>query len=912
MTGTRRHLAALAGSVLGLGMLPLLAVPPATAASDDLFFSEYVEGSAYNKAIEVYNGTGAAVDLSAYTVELYSNGSAVVSQSVGLGGTLASGDVFVLAHQSADPAILAVADQLNSSVANWNGDDAVALVKGTATIDVIGQIGEDPGSQWGSGLTSTADNTLRRKGSVTAGDPDGSDAFDPAAEWDGYAKDTFDGLGSHTTSGPAPDLAPTVESTEPGDGNSEVAPTESLAVTFNEPVTAGDGAFSLICDGSPVALTVSGGDTSYALDPGSELPQGASCTLTVHADAVVDQDGEPTPMAADKTVDFETADCGADYTAAYEVQGDGETSPLEGKYRSVQGVVVGDYEAGDSLGGFYLQDLAGDGEDATSDAVFVYNPGQDEVSNGDVVRVFGPVSEYHGQTQVSAFSNAVTVCGHGGDVRTTNLRLPFTDENDPERYEGMLVKLPQTLTVTELYQLGRFGQVTLSSGGRLPQPTNVAPPGSDEATALQGLNDLNRIIVDDASQAQNPDPIRWSRGGGELTAENTLRGGDTATDVVGVMTYTWGGNFASPDAWRVRPQGALHGAADFVAANERTASPEEVGGTMKVASFNVLNYFDDFSGCRGGVGPDAEAMDCRGADDQAELDRQAAKTVAAIKGLDADVVGLIEIENDGYGPDSALADLVGRLNAELGAGTYRYLDVDARTEQVDALGHDAIKVAMIYKPADVVPNGDTGVLNTDSFVNGDSGEPRNRPALAQTFRDRATGGRVTLAVNHLKSKGSSCDVDGDPEDPNGQGNCNQTRVDAAKELVQWLDDRPTGLKEADTLIMGDLNSYAMEDPVRVIEEGGYTDLVRQYEGRNAYSYVFDGQWGYLDHALASASLEDQVTGVTTWHINADEPSVLDYNTNFKSAGQVDDLYAPTPYRSSDHDPVLVGLRLHKR
>ena len=424
------------------------------------------------------------------------------------------------------------------------------------------------------------------------------------------------------------------------------------------------------------------------------------------------------------------------------------------------------------------------------------------------------------------------------------------------------------------------------------------------------MNDRNRIIVDDASQGQNPDPIPWARDKDPLTAQNTLRGGDTATGVTGVMTYTWGGNFASPDAYRVRPEKALHGAADFDAVNERTPAPEDVGGTMKVASFNVLNYFDDFSRCRGGVGPAAEAMDCRGADNQAELDRQAAKTVAAIEGLDADVVGLLEIENDGYGPDSALADLVGRLNAELGAGTYRYLDVDARTEQVDALGHDAIKVAIIYRPAEVVPNGDTGVLNTASFVNGDSGEPRNRPALAQTFKDRDTGGRVTLAVNHLKSKGSSCSADGDPEDPDGQGNCNQTRVDAAEELVAWLDSRPTGRKEPDTLIMGDLNSYAMEDPVRAIEDGGYTNLVERYEGRNAYSYVFDGQWGYLDHALASSTLAGQVTGVTTWHVNADEPSVLDYNTDYKSADQVSDLYAPTPYRSSDHDPVLVGLRLH--
>jgi predicted extracellular nuclease len=909
MTGMRRRFAALAGSVLGLGMLPVVAAQPAAAADSDLFFSEYVEGGGYNKAVEVYNGTGGPVDLSGYGIALYSNGADSPSNSYAMSGTLAAGDVFVLAHGQADPAVLAEADGIDSGVANWNGDDAVALIKGGTTLDVIGQIGADPGSYWGSGSTTTQDHTLRRKGSITAGDPNGSDAFDPAAQWVGYPKDTLDGLGSHTTSGPPPDAAPAVKSTDPGNGNSEVAPTENLSVTFTEPVDREDGAFSLVCNDSAVAFSVSGGPTSYELDPTTALPQGASCTLTVHADKVTDRDGGPTPMAADTRVRFSTADCGAAYTPAYKIQGAGGTSSLKNQLVVTEGVVVGDYEEG-GLDGFYLQDSKGDGETSTSDAVFVFNRYQDDVKPGDVVRAFGRVSEYQGQTQLGAFANAVTVCDSDATVTPTGVELPFAKDNDPERFEGMLVTLPQTLTVTELYQLGRFGQVTLSSGGRLPQPTNVALPGSAEATALQDLNDRNQIIVDDAEQDQNPDPIVWSRDGGELTAENTLRGGDTATDIVGVMTYTWGGNPASPNAWRVRPKGALGGVADFVAANPRRASPEDVAGTMQVASFNVLNYFDDFSRCRGGVGPDAESMDCRGADDQAELDRQAAKIVAAIKGLDADVVGLLEIENDGYGPDSALADLVGRLNAELGAGTYRYLDVDARTDQVDALGNDAIKVAMIYKPRAVVPNGDTGVLNTDSFVNGGSDEPRNRPALAQTFKDRATGGRFTLAVNHLKSKGSSCAPD-DPEDLNGQGNCNQTRVRAAQELVQWLEDRPTGIKESDTLIMGDLNSYAMEDPVRTIEEAGYTNLVDAWEGEDAYSYVFDGQWGYLDHALASASLVDQVTGVTTWHINADEPSVLDYNTNFKSDDQIEELYAPTPYRSSDHDPVLVGLDLHK-
>jgi predicted extracellular nuclease len=176
----------------------LTGAPGALAASSDLFISEYVEGSSNNKALEIFNDTGAAIDLRAggYNVQVYFNGSASAGLTVDLVGTLANGDVFVLAQSSASAAILAQADQTNG--AGWfNGDDAVVLRKGTTILDVIGQIGFDPGTEWGSGLTSTGDDTLRRKGTTTAGDTDGSNPFDPSVEWDGYATDTFDGLGAH-------------------------------------------------------------------------------------------------------------------------------------------------------------------------------------------------------------------------------------------------------------------------------------------------------------------------------------------------------------------------------------------------------------------------------------------------------------------------------------------------------------------------------------------------------------------------------------------------------------------------------------------------------------------------------------------------------------------------------------------
>ncbi len=220
------------------------------------------------------------------------------------------------------------------------------------------------------------------------------------------------------------------------------------------------------------------------------------------------------------------------------------------------------------------------------------------------------------------------------------------------------------------------------------------------------------------------------------------------------------------------------------------------------------------------------------------------------------------------------------------------------------MGDDAIKVGLIYKPAVVTPVGDTAALNSTAFVTGGDSAPRNRPSLAQAWKVNATGGVFVTDVNHLKSKGSACD---DPDTGDGQANCAVVRTNAVHTLLDWLATDPTGTGDDDVLLVGDYNSYAKETPIRTLEDGGFTNLVAKYQGEDAYSYVFDGQWGYLDQALGSASLVGQVTGVADYHINSDEPAVLDYNTNFKSAAQVDSLYAPDQYRVSDHDPVIVGL-----
>ena len=209
----QRGFSLVASLALALGaVLPFVAPSATRAAPTELFFSEYIEGSSNNKALEIYNGTGAAVNLGTdgYNVQMFFNGSVAAGLTINLTGTVATGDVHVVAQSSADAAILAQADQTNGS--GWfNGDDAVVLRKGTTVIDIIGQVGVDPGAEWGTGLTSTADNTLRRKASIMAGDPDGTNAFDPAVEWDGFATDTFTGLGAHTVSDVPVPTNPTTE-----------------------------------------------------------------------------------------------------------------------------------------------------------------------------------------------------------------------------------------------------------------------------------------------------------------------------------------------------------------------------------------------------------------------------------------------------------------------------------------------------------------------------------------------------------------------------------------------------------------------------------------------------------------------------------------------------------------------------
>ncbi len=655
-------------------------------------------------------------------------------------------------------------------------------------------------------------------------------------------------------------------------GASDISYSSSVLAAFFDGSPFGPGGASRIPNGT---------DTDTAADWMRNDFDGFGLAGLVGSPAIGEAENTPGAVNSAISVAIDPVGvCTDPATFIHDIQGAGMASGDVGSIREIEGVVVGDFQGGTGLNGFNVQeeDADADADALTSEGIFVFDSANAVALDvGDVVRVRGAVAEFNGLTEMNNVE-AVIDCGVTDTASASTVTLPVGSIDDFEATEGMAVNFHQTLLASGNFTQARFGEVDLSVGGAQDNPTNVVAPGA-AANALQDLNNRSRIQLEDGSTAQNPLPLPPYLGAG-----NTLRTGDSVTGLTGVMSYGFG-------LYEVHPTAAV----DFTRVNTRPAVPT-VGGTIQVAAYNVLNYFTTIDGAGSICGPLGN-QGCRGADTASEFTRQRDKLVTAISKLDADVVGLMEIEN--HPGDVPTADLVAGLNAATAPGTYDFI-------ATGAIGTDAIRQAVIYQPAAVTPIGSFEVLDSSDIPTFD--DDRNRPMVVQTFRENASGAVFTVAVNHLKSKGSNCNSIGDPDVGDGQGNCNVTRTVAAQAIVDYLATDPTGSGDTDFLIVGDLNAYAMEDPVTTIEAAGYTDLLETFVGTGvgagAYSFNFFSQSGYLDHGLSSASLVSQVTGAGFWHVNADEPSGLDYN-NFNQAG----LYNPDEFRSSDHDPVLVGLEL---
>lgn len=553
------------------------------------------------------------------------------------------------------------------------------------------------------------------------------------------------------------------------------------------------------------------------------------------------------------------------------VQGSGASTPLAGQQVTVRGVVVGDVPG---LSGFYLQDADGDGDAATSDGIFVFS--RVPVDLGDAVAVTGQAQEFSGQTQIAARDD-VEVCADGtvADLPgAAPLDLPAAPA-DREALEGMLVAPVDVLTVSEVFDLTRFGELTLSEGGLLVQPTEVAEPGADAAAVLEA-NHLRRVVLDDGVSSRVSTTTRPY-----LSPTTPVRVGDELTFTAPlVLGFGFG-------QYRLQPaDGTAEGT--FAQTSTRPAAPDAVGGDVQVAAFNVLNYFLTFSG-----------RDARGARSAAQLELQAGKIVPAIEALEAEVVTLMEIEDTaatGYSasPDAALADLVSRLNQSAGYDKWAYVPMP---DELLAVDRDAIRNGIIFQRGVVQPVGDpVGLVDESVWSNA-------REPIAQTFVQ--DGDAFTVVANHFKSKspGSSPPSEGDNADVgDGQGFWNGDRTRQAVSLATFAEQLTQ--VDPDVLLMGDLNAYSREDPVQVLEDAGYVDLGTLLDpGR--YSYVFDDMSGSLDHAMASPALVDKITDLAHWNINAVESFAYQYYGDPA-------LYSPDPFRSSDHDPLVLGIDLEER
>ncbi len=601
-------------------------------------------------------------------------------------------------------------------------------------------------------------------------------------------------------------------------------------------------------------------------------------------------------------------------TLISDVQGSGASSALVGETVVIEAIVTGDFQNGDGdsfrdLGGFFLMEEAGDqdGDATTSEGIFAFEGNGDlisDVNDGDKVRVLGTVIERFGKTTIQVQEIRVEQEA-AVDPMTLAQSIQLPDVDDREAYESMLVTIDEGLTFSESFDYEDFGRAVLTSDGPVYQYSQINTPDADGNAAYQEEVANRTIAIDDGTNDERVDfdPITLPDGS---LIEGPLDGprmGQSVDGLTAIMDFDFG-------EFRLRlPEGSEFDLDEDT--NPIPTEPEDVGSNYKVGSLNVLNYFTTL----GGQIDNGE--NARGAENPEELARQTEKLVETILGMDSDVIGLVEIENDFAGDDFAIKTLVGELNAALGSEVWGF--VDPGTEFV---GDDAIAVAFIYDTTTTKLVGDAAILDTDAFLDplgaGQGGDAFNRAALAQSFEEIETGGVFTASVNHFKSKGTPTGAVEDQDQGDGAGRNNATRELAAQELAAWLETNPTGVEDEDVLILGDLNAYARETPIQKLEEAGYTDLARAYEGDDVYSYRFSGQIGTLDYALANEALLDQVTGATTWNVNADTPVFFDYNLDdtFTSPNTLrptdQGLFdGSTPLRGSDHDPVIVGLDLER-
>ena len=565
------------------------------------------------------------------------------------------------------------------------------------------------------------------------------------------------------------------------------------------------------------------------------------------------------------------------------IQGAALKSPLVGQLATVEAVVIAD--AIDGLGGVFVQEQQPDrdGDPMTSEGLFIQIDGaRPKVERGDVIRVHGRVAEIgEGEETLTALVelSAFQFCGKVDELpQAALIEEPPLVAQDWEVHEGMSIHIEPPVTVLANYALLSRGELLVGLQGRQWVPTERHPPG-EAARTLVDDNARAQLLIDDGSVAASaPEQVRYLKSMPSIDAP--YRVGTQLHNLAGVLDQR-GGSYRLHPSERVEAEQA-----------PRPESAPEVEGQIRVASFNLLNFFNGDG--KGGGFPTA-----RGASDAEELTRQRAKLLSALKAMDADVYAVIEVENDGYEKASAIAEITTRLNQTRG----RPREYDFVRGPQARLGTDQISVGLLYRAKKLKPIGPAATLTQAPF------DTLNRAPLAQTFDVIKSKARFTLVVNHWKSKGGCDDADAANVDRgDGQGCWNAVRVEAARMLIDWLATDPTASGDPDMLVIGDLNSYSREDPVRLLLDAGFNQLGHNDAGGH-YSFVYDGLSGSLDHGLVSDSLAAQVRGAAIWHINSDEMPDFDFNREGRSRAVEARMFRSDPFRSSDHDPLIAGFDL---
>lgn len=550
-----------------------------------------------------------------------------------------------------------------------------------------------------------------------------------------------------------------------------------------------------------------------------------------------------------------------------------------------------------SPSGFYVQEEEIDQDTSvlTSEGIFVVSDSM--VTIGDRLKILGDVYEgplYPSYNQAVIVPSEIIVQSKGHSLPVAaSVSLPIKSHSHWECYEAMLVHFDDTLTVTDNSKLGKYGEITLSQGGLVYQPTQIADPndvlligtrahGKVNVAAIdsiQTINDLRSILLDDGrSSMMSFLPY--------IDSNNSLRVGSTIDSLTGILAYAF-------DQYRIQPSSL----SSIRINHQKRPSVPDVGpsATIRVGSFNVLNYFN-------GDGLGAGFPTNRGAHSLAEFARQRDKIIKAIIEMDVDVLGVIEIENDGTGSLSSIQNLVNGLNAYAGFGSYAFV-YDGDSAQL--YNKDEIRCGILFKSATIDTLG-AAIISVDTLF--------NRPALAQKFSVKASDSVFVFIINHFKAKGCAGSKDLDKDQADGQSCYNETRRKQADALTRYVQTEVIPKSRTNkVLCMGDYNAYFEEDPLDSLRSAGFVFL----STHESYSYLYNGQLGSLDNAFTTSALFPFVTGIAKWNINSVEPSYLGYEddiddgssdqTNFWSF-----LYSDIPARSSDHDPVIVGLQLGEK